>query len=167
MRLISSLLVLLRIALAQTNSTSSAPLSRSYISATQAQAIITSAVANASATNVNQNIAVVDPSGFLVAFLRMDNAYLGSIDLAQKKARSAILFNGLSSADLYAQAQPGAPLYGIEQTNGGLVVFGGGVPVFVDGMLVGGVGVSGGTVEEDVRVAEAGVLGVGDRTSGS
>jgi uncharacterized protein GlcG (DUF336 family) len=56
----------------------------------------------------------------------MDNAYIGSIDISQKKARTAVLFNGLSSAGLYNGSQPGAPLYAIEQTNGGLVVFGGG-----------------------------------------
>jgi uncharacterized protein GlcG (DUF336 family) len=162
MRFATTLLALLPVAFAQTNSTKGTALQRSYISATQAQTIITSAAANATAGNLTQNIAIVDPSGYLVAFLRMDNAFLGSIDMSQKKARSAVLFSGLfSSADLYDQAQPGAPLYGIEQTNGGLVVFGGGVPVFVDGQLIGGVGVSGGTVEQDVQVARAGVLGLG------
>ena len=56
----------------------------------------------------------------------MDNAFIGSIDISQKKARTAVLFNGLTSAGLYNASQPGAPLYAIEQTNGGLVVFGGG-----------------------------------------
>ena len=73
-----------------------------------------------------QNIAVVNPSGLLVAFLHMDNAYYGSIDISQKKARTAVLFNGVASGDLYDGSQPGGPLYAIEQTNGGLVVFGGG-----------------------------------------
>jgi len=161
MRFTTALAALLPFAMAQTNTTN-APLQRSYISASQAQTVVTSAAANATATNITQNIAVVDPSGFLVAFLRMDNAFLGSIDMAQKKARTAVLFSGLfSSADLYDQAQPGAPLYGIEQTNGGLVVFGGGVPIFLEGQLIGGVGVSGGSVEQDVQVARAGVLGLG------
>lgn len=148
-------------ALAATNTTGQA-LQRSYISASQAHTVITSAILNATAQKSPSNIAVVDPSGILVAFLRMDNAFLGSIDLSQKKARTAVLFSGLfSSADLYSQVQPGAPLYGIEQTNGGLVVFGGGVPIFVDGQLIGGVGVSGGTVDQDVAVARAGVLAIG------
>lgn len=56
----------------------------------------------------------------------MDNAFIGSIDLSMKKARTAILFNGIPSGGLYAGAQPGAEIYGIEETNGGLVVFGGG-----------------------------------------
>ena len=163
MRLISSLLALLPFAYAQTNTTNgigSTPLQRSYISSTQAQTIITAAIANATAINIPQNIAVVDPSGLLVAFLHMDNAYPGSIDISQKKARTAVLFNGLSSAMLYDASQPGAPLYGIEETNGGLVVFGGGLPVYVDGKLIGGVGVSGGSVSQDVQVATAGILGL-------
>ena len=91
----------------------------------------------------------------------MDNAYVGSIDISMKKARTAVLFNGIPSGGFYDQAQPGAPLYGIDNTNGGLIVFGGGFPVYVDGKLIGGVGVSGGTVDQDVRVAMAGVMGLG------
>jgi uncharacterized protein GlcG (DUF336 family) len=161
MRLITSLLALVPLALAQINGTNgigSTPQQRNYISAQQAMKIINKAVANATSINIPQNIAVVDPSGMLVAFYRMDNAFLGSIDLSQKKARTAVLFNGLSSGDLYAAVQPGAPLYGVEQTNGGLVVFGGGFPVYVEGRLIGGVGVSGGSVAQDVQVAQAGVL---------
>jgi uncharacterized protein GlcG (DUF336 family) len=163
MRLITSILALVPMALAQINGTNgigSTPLQRNYISAQQAMKIVNSAVANATSINGPQNIAVVDPSGLLIAFFRMDNAYPGSIDLSQKKARTAVLFNGLSSGDLYAAVQPGAPLYGVEQTNGGLVVFGGGFPVYLDGKLIGGVGVSGGSVEQDVQVSQAGVLGL-------
>ncbi|KAF2830028.1 DUF336-domain-containing protein [Ophiobolus disseminans] len=162
MRFTTALLALIPLAFAQTNSTAGPSLQRSYISAAQAQTILASATANATASKVPQNIAIVDPSGILVAFLRMDNAFVGSIDLSQKKARSAVLFSGLfSSADLYSQVQPGAPLYGLEQSNGGLVVFGGGIPIFVGGQLIGGVGVSGGSVDQDVQVARAGVLGLG------
>jgi uncharacterized protein GlcG (DUF336 family) len=164
MRLIPSLLAFLPLGLAQMNGTNgigSTPSQRNYISSEQAMKVISSAVANATAINVPQNIAIVDPSGLLVAFVRMDNAYLGSIDLSQKKARTAVLFNGLSSGDLYAAVQPGAPLYGVEQSNGGLVVFGGGFPIYLDGKLIGGVGVSGGSVPQDVQVAQAGVLGLG------
>jgi uncharacterized protein GlcG (DUF336 family) len=102
------------------------PAGRHYITADQAQSVIAAAAKNATAIPIPQNIAVVDPSGNLVAFLRQDNAFLGSIDISMKKAKTAILFNGLSSGDLYEQAQPGQPLYGIEETNRGLVVFGGG-----------------------------------------
>jgi uncharacterized protein GlcG (DUF336 family) len=163
MRLIASLLTLLPLAMAQTNTTNgigSTPSQRNYVSSQQAMTIVTSAIANATALNVPQNIAVVDPSGLLVAFHRMDNAFPGSIDISQKKARTAVLFNGLSSADFYTAVQPGAPLYGLQETNGGLIVFGGGFPIYLDGKLIGGVGVSGGTVPQDVQVAQGGILGL-------
>jgi uncharacterized protein GlcG (DUF336 family) len=164
MRLIPSLLALLPLGWAQTNTTNgigSTPLQRNYISSQQAMTVISHAVANATALNVPENIAIVDPSGLLVAFTRMDNAYPGSIDLSQKKARTAVLFNGLSSGDLYAAVQPGAPLYGVENSNGGLIVFAGGFPIYLNGKLIGGVGVSGGSVPQDVQVAQAGILGLG------
>lgn len=88
--------------------------------------MIEGAITNASALSVPENVAIVDPSGLLVGFLRMDNAYPGSIDISQKKARTAVLFNGLSSATLGVAALPGGGLYGIEETNGGLIAFGGG-----------------------------------------
>jgi uncharacterized protein GlcG (DUF336 family) len=106
---------------------------------------------------VPQNIAVTDPSGLLVAFLRMDNAFPGSIDIAIKKARTSVLFNGIPSAALYNQSQPDQALYGIQETNGGLVIFGGGLPLFKDNYLIGAIGVSGGTVSQDIEVAQAGV----------
>lgn len=94
--------------------------------------------------------------------MRVDNAYPGSIDIAQKKARTVALFNGaFSTAGLYNSSQPGAPLYAIEETNGGLVVFGGGVPLFADGYFIGAVGVSGGSVEQDTQIATAGAEAVG------
>lgn len=124
-----SLLSLASVAYAQINGTNgigSTPSQRFTVSADQASQIVQAAVEGAKAIGVPQNIAVVDPSGLLVAFLHMDNAYIGSIDISQKKARTAVLFNGSPSDSLYNSSQPGAPLYGIEQTNGGLVVFGGG-----------------------------------------
>ncbi|KAF2467189.1 DUF336-domain-containing protein [Lindgomyces ingoldianus] len=151
--------------LTSTNGIGSTPADRHYVTASQAQTIINAATTNATAISIPQNIAVVDPSGLLVAFRRMDNAYPGSIDISIKKARTAVLFNGLTSAWLYDQSQPGGPLYGIEETNGGLVVFGGGVPIYLDGYLIGGVGVSGGTVSQDVEVSTAGVMGLGATTS--
>jgi uncharacterized protein GlcG (DUF336 family) len=97
-----------------------------------------------------------------VAFLRVDNAYPGSIDIAQKKARTVSLFNGaFPTSGLYNNSQPGASLYGIEETNGGLIVFGGGVPIFANGYFIGAVGVSGGTVDQDVQIATAGATAVG------
>ncbi|CAI6335669.1 unnamed protein product [Periconia digitata] len=159
---LSSLLLLPLLSLASPNSTSPAtkPLTRHVISAAQAQTVIASALSQAAKLSVQQNIAVVDPSGLLVAFQRMDNAYIGSIDISMKKARTSVLFNGGPSAAYYDAVQPGGDLFGVDRTNGGLVVFGGGLPVYVDGELVGGVGVSGGTVEEDVSVVTAAVEGL-------
>lgn len=108
------ILAALPLAFAQINGTNGLgtnPQQRSVISGNQAQKIIHAAIANATAQNVPQNIAVVDPSGLLVAFHRMDNAFIGSIDLSQKKARTAAIFNGqFASGDLYAAVQPGGPL---------------------------------------------------------
>ncbi|KAG9834368.1 hypothetical protein KCU98_g8784, partial [Aureobasidium melanogenum] len=90
------------------------------------------------------------------AFHRMDNAFPGSIDISIKKARTTVLFNGAySTADLTAAAK--GPLYGVEETNGGLVVFGGGLPLYKDDYLIGGIGVSGGSVDQDVQVVKAAV----------
>lgn len=108
------------------NGLGSTPSQRHYITADTAHSLVIAAATNASAIGIPENICVVDPSGILVAFLRMDNAYIGSIDIAQKKAKTVALFNGMPSGSFYSQAQPGGPLYGIEETNGGLVVFGGG-----------------------------------------
>lgn len=92
----------------------------------------------------------------------MDNAFLGSIDVATKKAKTVALFNGArNSSTFYNLVQPGGAIYGIENTNDGLVVFGGGFPVFVNNSFVGAVGVSGGSTDQDVSVATAGVLSVG------
>ena len=104
---------------------------------------------------VAYNIAVVDAGANLVAFTRQDNGLIGSIDLAIGKARTARLFDKPTSvlADL---AQPGAPLFGIQESNAGrVVIFGGGVLVKSDGVVVGAVGASAGTIEQDIAVAEA------------
>jgi len=87
----------------------------------------------------------------------MDNSFLGSVDIAIKKARTVVLFNGMPSDGMLTASQPGGPVWGIQETNGGLVTFGGGVPVYVAGKMVGAVGVSGGSVPQDVEVARAGV----------
>ena len=100
------------------------------------------------------NIAVVDAGANLVGFSRMDGAFLGSIDIAIKKARTARLFN-MPTADLGAIAQPHKELYGIEVSNGGLITFGGGYPIIdSEGRIIGGIGVSGGSVKQDEAVAE-------------
>ena len=103
------------------------------------------------------NIAVVDDGGNLVAFAAMDDTKLIGEDISQKKALTAVYFQ-MDTRDLVPLVQPGAPLYGIEATSQGrLVVFGGGVMLTDEnGQLVGGVGVSAGTVEQDHDVAAAG-----------
>lgn len=126
----------------------------------QAERVIDAALTKATEQGVPMNIAVVDAGGHLKAFVRQDGAFLGSIDVAIGKARTARFFN-MSTAALGAAAQPGKPLYGIEVTNGGLVIFGGGELLEnTDGTVIGAVGVSGGTVEEDTNVAKAGVAGL-------
>lgn len=102
-------------------------------------------------------IAVVDGGGNLVAFHRMDDALLASVSIAQNKAYSALSLK-MSTETVAELAQPGEPLYGIGGTNDGrIVTFGGGVPLETDDGVVGAVGVSGGSPEEDVEVATAAV----------
>lgn len=127
------------------------------ITLTQARAVIAAAAAKADEIGVPMNIAVVDAGNNLTAFVRQDGAWLGSIDIAQNKAYTARAFD-MTSADLGAEAQPGKSLYGIEASNdGNLIVFGGGIPLTDGDEIVGAIGVSGGTVDQDVEVAEAGV----------
>merc|ERR1712198_76691 len=101
------------------------------------------------------NIAVVDKGANLVGFLRMDGAWLGSIDIAMKKARTAVLFSR-DTGDLGGRTQPGGDIYSLEHSNGGLITFPGGVPLITaSGRMVGGIGVSGSTVQNDQAVAVA------------
>jgi len=122
-----------------------------------AQAVVEAARAKAEEIGVPMNIAVVDDGNNLTAFARMDGAWLGSIDIAQNKAYTARSFD-MSTQELAPLAQPNQPLYGIEASNQGrLIVFAGGIPLEAGGQVVGAVGVSGGSVEQDHEVAEAGV----------
>ena len=108
------------------------------------------------------NIAIVDAGGNLIAFSRMDNAWLGSVDIAIKKAKTAIFFN-MPTGEIGKLSQPGKPLYNIEHSNGGLITFPGGVPIQNgQNVLIGGIGVSGSTVENDHQVANAGFTAVMD-----
>lgn len=100
------------------------------------------------------NVAVVDAGANLKAFARMDGAWLGSIDISIKKARTAKLFD-FNTGEIGKLSQPGEQLYAIEGTNGGLVTFPGGVPIHnKQGEVIGAVGVSGSTVENDHLIAE-------------
>ena len=127
------------------------------VTLSSAQAVVDAAVAKADEIGVPMNIAVVDEGNNLTAFARMDGAWLGSIDIAQNKAYTARSFD-MATKDLAPLAQPNQPLYGIEASNAGqLIVFAGGIPLQNGDDVVGAVGVSGGSVEEDHEVAEAGV----------
>jgi uncharacterized protein GlcG (DUF336 family) len=93
----------------------------------------------------------------------MDNAYLGSVDIATKKAETVTYFNGLFPSDgLLTRSQPGGDLWAIQETNGGLVVFGGGQPIYDhDGYYIGAVGVSGGSVQQDIYTSTHAAEAVG------
>ena len=126
----------------------------------QAMAVVEAAKAKAIETKTLMNIAVVDSGTNLVAFAHMDNAWLGSIDIAQKKARTARYFN-MDSGEIGKLSQPGGSLYNIEHSNGGLISFPGGVLIKnAAGEIIGAVGVSGDTVENDHAVAQAGAAAV-------
>jgi uncharacterized protein GlcG (DUF336 family) len=102
------------------------------------------------------NIAVADEGGNLVAHVRMDGAWIGSIDIAIKKAFTARAFD-IATKDLAAQAQSGGQFFGIHASNDGKVmIFAGGIPLTRDGKVVGAIGVSGGSGDQDHAVAEAG-----------
>lgn len=118
----------------------------------------------AASLGIPYNIAVVDAGGALVAFTRQDGALAGSIDLAIGKAKTARMFD--KTTDYLAElAQPGAPLFGIEQSNGGnVVIFGGGLPVKVGDQIVGAVGTSAGSVDQDIAVAEAAAAAISQNT---
>ena len=152
-----SVTVVVNGAISGTNGAGTNPAQRYQITQKQAQRVIDAAQQKAEEIGQPMNLAVVDLSGHLVAFLRMDNAWPGSIDISIKKAKTSSLFYGFTTASLYANSQPGGSLYGIEETNGGLVVFGGGVPIYKGTIQIGAIGVSGGSVDQDVVVANAGV----------
>ena len=131
------------------------------ISLQQAQSVALAAAKKADEIGVPMNVAVVDAGNNLTVFARQDGAWLGSIDIAQNKAYTARAFD-MTSADLGAEAQPGKSLYGIEASNDGmLIVFGGGIPLKDGEEIVGAIGVSGGTVDQDQECAEAGVAAYG------
>jgi uncharacterized protein GlcG (DUF336 family) len=122
----------------------------------QAHKAVEAAIAEASRIQTQMNIAVVDAGGNLKAFARMDDAWLGSIDIAIKKARTARYFD-MATGDIGELSQPGGPLYQIEVSNGGLITFPGGVPLrSAEGRVIGAIGVSGSTVENDHQVAQVG-----------
>lgn len=127
----------------------------------RADAAIAAGRRAAETIGVPMNIAVLDAGVNLKAFDRMDGALLGSIDIALGKARTAALF-GYNTEALYEFCKPGGTSPGFDRTNGGLVVFAGGIPIRdEDGTLLGAVGVSGGAVAQDFEVAKAAALAAG------
>ena len=132
-----------------------------HVNYQQAQQILMAAVEKAQEIGVNSCIAVLDSGANLKAFIRMDDAWVGSIDVAIKKAKTACFFS-MPSGEIGKLSQPGGSLYGIEHSNEGLITFPGGLPIMDDqGMLIGAIGVSGDTVENDHLVAQAAAETIG------
>jgi uncharacterized protein GlcG (DUF336 family) len=120
-----------------------------------ARRIISAAEDKAREIESPSNIAVVDVGGNLVAHIRMDGAWIGSVDIAINKAYTSRAFD-ISTKELAENAQPGDQFYGIQESNHGrVVVFAGGIPLERDGEVLGAVGVSGGSGDQDQTVAEA------------
>ncbi len=131
------------------------------ISLEHARGAVHAALEKSAQIGVKMNVAVVDAGANLKAFARMDGAWLGSIDIAVKKARTARFFD-MNTGEIGKLSQPGGALYNIEHSNGGLITFPGGVPIKdPTGQVIGAIGVSGSTVENDHLVAEAGAAAFG------
>src|SRR5258707_7897797 len=122
----------------------------------KARLLIEAAIEKAKQIGQPMNIAIVDAGANLAAFVRMDGAWLGSIDIAINKAFTAKAFD-ISTLELGRNSQPGNQFFGIHQSNRGRVmIFAGGIPIKVKGQIVGAIGVSGGSGEQDQAVAAAG-----------
>ena len=125
-----------------------------------ARQVIAAAEAKAHELSQPMNIAVVDAGGNLVSHVRMDGAWIGSIDISINKAFTARAFD-ISTADLSENSQPGQQFYGIQNSNHGrIMIFAGGVPLRRNGMVIGAVGVSGGSGSQDQAVATAGASAI-------
>jgi uncharacterized protein GlcG (DUF336 family) len=125
-----------------------------------ARRIVAAGERKAAEIRVPYNIAVVDAGGGLVTHVRMDGAWLGSVDIAINKAWTARAFD-TSTEDLAGVTQSGQQGFGLNTTNGSrVVIFGGGIPIKLGGAVIGAVGASGGSVEQDVAVARAALAGL-------
>ena len=135
-------------------------MTESDIQLDQARAMVTAAIKKAQEIGAKMNIAIVDAGANLKVFARMDGAWLGSIDISIKKAKTARYFD-FPTGEIGKLSQPGGPLYGIEHSNGGLISFPGGIPIKnKEGVVIGAIGVSGSTLENDHAIAEAGLKAV-------
>ncbi len=129
-----------------------------------ARRIIQAGEQKAAELKIPYNIAVVDSGGALISHVRMDGAWLGSVDISINKAFTARAFD-MSTNDLSKASQSGESLFGINTTNAGkIVIFGGGMPVKLDGAVIGAVGASGGSVENDIKVVQAAVAAFSKET---
>jgi uncharacterized protein GlcG (DUF336 family) len=122
----------------------------------QGQAVLQAAMAKAKEIGIAASVVVLDAAGHLKAFSRMDGAWLGSIDVAMKKAKTSVLFE-MDTQTVWEVCKPSAQAHGLELTNDGLVTFAGGIPLKTPGgELLGAIGVSGGQVSQDSEIATAG-----------
>src|ERR1700704_2427514 len=121
----------------------------------EARGLIAAGEKKAEQLGIPYNIAVVDAGGGLIAHVRMDGAWLGSVDISIHKAWTARAFD-MATEKLAKMAQSGKPLFGIDSTNHDkVVIFGGGIPLKMGDTVIGALGASGGTVDQDLEVAEA------------
>ena len=126
------------------------------VSLADARRVIAAAEKKADEIGQPMNIAVADEGGNIVAHVRMDHAWIGSIDISMKKAYTSRAFD-ITTKDLADNSQSGQQFFGIHASNDGkIMIFAGGVPLKRDGKVVGALGVSGGSGEQDHTVAEAG-----------
>ena len=134
------------------------------LSLADARRLIAAGEKKATELGVPYNLAVVDAGGNLIAHVRMDGAWLGSVDISIHKAWTARAFD-MATQELAKMAQAGKPLFGINSTNHEkVVIFAGGVPVKSGDTVIGAVGASGGTVDQDEKVAEAAVAAFSSRS---
>ncbi len=131
----------------------------SDITMNQARAAVDAARNKSGEIDTKMNIAIIDAGGNLKAFARMDDAWLGSIDIAIKQARTARYFD-MNTGEIGKLSQPGGALFNIEHSNGGLITFPGGMPIRQGDTIIGAIGVSGSSVENDHTVAAAGAAAI-------
>ncbi|CAJ0552458.1 Ff.00g064370.m01.CDS01 [Fusarium sp. VM40] len=142
-------------------STLKSPNERFVLNAEQATVAVQSAVAVAESNNAPSSIVVMDPYGYIINLLRMDHAWVESIDTCIRKTRTVTLFNGaFTSGDLQPLVQPGKEDYGLEHTNDGMLPIPGAVPLYINGTFFAAIGVCGGSGQQDLDAAIAGVHAV-------
>lgn len=119
----------------------------------EAKKITSNAISSAKDIGVPVSVTILDQGGNLVSFMRMQDSVLGSIDISQRKAKTAVFF-GIPSENIGKLSSDG-PFRSIEHTDGGLITFAGGIPIYnKDGVLLGAIGISGGTIDEDRQIAK-------------